>query len=113
MQTKVLKRFKAAVEEAGLDPVQNTAWANTGTVLAQDDDFNTRLKLVYDFQTSYCSLHLSGPSVEALSPTDSDSRDYRVMDPGKVSYYHLEYTNAPRLRGFFALVARALGKVPA
>ena len=55
-QDLVLARLENFITEGGLTPVKESAWANTGYVLALTEDLDVVTTIGYDFQNLYFSL---------------------------------------------------------
>lgn len=118
MQTKILAAIEAAVTDAGLDPVQRARYANTGTVHAQEG-FVSLLVITYSFQSTYCSIGLSGPLAETAIITGlvaDNPPEYRVFtDPkdyyrlNQIHWFSLDY-GTDRLVRMFATLATVLAQ---
>ena len=120
MQQRVLARLKKIAGEAGLEFVLNQAWANTGQVLLQTEDFETALALGYSFQDGYCTISarypdrpvpLTDPFKTLPSGTVVRTRDddYRV-ERGVVTWHMLRYDDGARIRAMFDVVTGLLAK---
>ena len=81
-QAKFIALVEAAAKDAGLDLINDTDWANTGTLRVQrPGDFNDCFRLRYDFQTDYQTLRLfaAGSGREGTYlPRDLDAA-YKVV----------------------------------
>lgn len=64
MQDRITAELQHITEAAGLKFVNNGDWANTGHIYVQQG-WETLLDARYDFQTDHCTLHCTGPAMEA------------------------------------------------
>jgi hypothetical protein len=54
MQKKILEAIREIAEDAKLEPVEDWAFANTGSIYFQKSDgFDNKFRVVLDFQTGY------------------------------------------------------------
>jgi len=119
MQTRILGKIEDAITGADLDAVKRGQWANTGSVFAMNG-LMTTLTVRYQFNDTYCTIELYGPSVDyaaeqvdsvTLRPAieDAPPYPYRLEKKGgklMLSYHYLEYTEGARLTDMVAMVER-------
>lgn len=115
MQGKILDVIIGRIAAAGLDAVVQADYANTGLLMAQTADFDTRWTLRYEFGRDRCSLYLSGPAVNALGLADNPPEyrwetGYSTDDEARVAYHSLPYTDGPRIRSMLGIVDRLLSQ---
>lgn len=65
MQKKILDEIDRIITGYGLESVQRSEWANTGTVHAQRG-FLSPVIVRYQFNDTYCSIQITGPTVDQL-----------------------------------------------
>jgi len=112
MQDKFIEAFAAKITDVGLDPVQRSKWANTGSIHAQSG-FVSKVVIEYSFQDDYATITLSGSAVSELIGAKSfvdNPPHYRVEDDERnprIIWFMLKY-GSDRVPEMFDTVGRIL-----
>lgn len=75
MQEHVMAALEAAIEEAGLHPVQKSQWANRGRVYGMKA-LTAVFYITYDFQDNYCSVRLFPAAIEPTTNNHTAGRHH-------------------------------------
>jgi hypothetical protein len=102
MQEKILEAVTAALEAPGLETVQAAKYANTGRLWVQSG-FTTHAEVQYRFDSTSCTISMSGPAVDAAGLADQPP-EYRVerfntAGAVRVSWGALHYVDGQRISG--------------
>lgn len=114
MQSKVLANIEKIITDAKLDAVEQSDYANTGTIFAMKG-LDTIVSVRYQFDTEACSLRFKGWSVEraGMAKTIEDNpplyRLQRLANGLELGFLSLRYDNGTRL----ALAMTTLGTLVA
>ncbi len=80
IQQLVIERLTNAIEDGGGTATVETDWANTGYVMALNEDLDIEWAIRYDFQTTYFSLKLykGSPQAQVITARASTISDGAV-----------------------------------